>query len=491
MDSDDNTERSIENSTDASRRDEPLDWGSAREMNAIEAMMWRSEVNPQLRSTITSFAVLDRVPEWSRFVDACEWATRMAPRFRQKVVEPSLGLGTPRWVTDPDFDLHYHLRRIRPAGGATWREALLNAEQLAMTPFDRARPPWEVLLMEGLPDGRAALVTKLHHSTTDGLGATQLFGSLYSRQREHNPDKPQPAPPAPEWVRPSELLREQVGRDARSAPLGLASGVEMLGRALRDPVGRLREARAFAESVARVVADPGVAGSPLLRERSMKWRFLAFRMGFDDLRSAAKSVGGTINDAYLAGLLGAFRLYHAKLGCEIEAIPMSIPISVRKQDDPEGGNQFTGARLAGPVDIVDPAERIAEIGAIVRNLRGEPALDAMGLVAPLVARLPGPVIGALSGQVTASNDLQASNVPGFREELFVAGASIEAIYGFGPLPGCAAMVGMTSHRELFCLGVNIDRAAFTDPELFARCIVDGFGEVLALADGGGRCVRLE
>lgn len=471
------------------RRDKPLDWGRAREMNAVEAMMWRGEVVPQLRSTITSFAVLDQTPEWSRFVDACEWATRMAPRFRQKVVEPSLGLGTPRWVTDPDFDLHYHVRRIRPAGGATWREALLNAEQLAMTPFDRARPPWEVLLIEGLPEGRAALVTKLHHSTTDGLGATQLFGSLYSRQREHNPDKPQPAPPAPEWVRPSELLREQFGRDARSAPLGLLSGAEMLGQALRDPLGRLREARAFAESAARVVADPGVEGSPLLRERSMKWRFLAFDMRFDDLKRASKSVGATINDAFLAGLLGAFRLYHAKFGYELEEMPMSIPISVRKDDDPEGGNKFTGARFAGPVGIVDPAERMAEIGEIVRNLRGEPALDAMGLVAPLLARLPGPLIGAVAGQVTASNDLQASNVPGFREELFIAGASIEAVYGFGPLPGCAAMIAMTSHRDLFCVGANVDRAAFSDPEFFAQCIVDGFGEILALAEGNGDCVR--
>ncbi len=396
------------------RRDKPLEWGRAREMNAIEAMMWRGEVVPQLRSTITSFAILDCAPEWERFVDACDWATRMAPRFRQKVVEPSLGLGTPRWVNDPDFDLHYHLRRIRPAGGATWREALLNAEQLAMTPFDRARAPWEVMLIEGLPDDRAALVTKLHHSTTDGLGATQLFGSLFSRQREHNPDKPQPAPPPPEWVHPSELLRDQLGREARSAPLGLFSGAEMLARGIRDPLGRLREARAFAESAARVLSDPGAPGSPLLAERSLKWRFLAFDMPFEALRSAAKAAAGTLNDAYLASLLGAFRLYHAKFGQAIETMPMSIPISVRSEDDPEGGNKFTGARFAGPVGIVDPAERIAAIGEVVRGLRAEPALDTMGLVAPLLARLPGPAIGSIAGTFTASNDLQASNVPGYR-----------------------------------------------------------------------------
>ncbi len=211
-------------------RDQPLGWGKSKEMNAIEAMMWRGEADPRLRSTITSFGVLDCAPEWDRFTAACEWATRMAPRFQQKVVEPSLGMGTPRWVNDPDFDLHYHVRRIRPAGDATWRDALLNAEQFAMTPFDRARPPWEALLMEGLPDGRAALVVKLHHSTTDGMGATQLFSELYSSTREHNPNKPQPAPPPPEWVRSADLLRDQVERDVRSAPLGLWSGAEAMLR---------------------------------------------------------------------------------------------------------------------------------------------------------------------------------------------------------------------------------------------------------------------
>lgn len=478
------TDQSTQRDRKPSRRDKPLEWGKAREMNAIEAMMWRGESDPRLRSTITSFAVLDCTPEWDRFVNACEWASRMAPRFRQKVVEPTFGLGTPRWVNDPDFDLHYHVRRIQPGGDATWRDALVAAEQLAMTPFDKARSPWEALLIEGLPEGRAALVLKLHHSTTDGMGATQLFGQLYSRQREHNPDKPQPAAPSPEWVRPSELLRNQMGRDARSAPIGMMSGAGALLRGLRDPGRTLREARELAESAGRVLSDPGVEGSPLLKERSMKWRFIALDLDFADLRAASKTVGGTLNDAFLASLLGAFRLYHAKFGQDVDEIPMSIPISVRREDDPEGGNKFTGARFAGPVGIADPAERMREIGEIVRNARGEPALDMMGLIAPGISRLPAPAIGALSGSLTMSNDLQASNVPGFREDLFIAGAKIEAVYGFGPLPGCATMIAMTSHGSLCCVGANVDRAAVTDPEFFAQCLVDGFSEVLALAGGG-------
>jgi len=207
----------------------PLDWGASREMNALEALMWRGEADPRLRSTICSFGVLDCAPDWQRFLAACEWGTRMVPRFRQKVVEPAFGLGNPVWVNDPDFDLHYHVRRQRISGGGGWREALEAAEQIAMTPFDRARSPLEVVLFEDLPDGRAAMLLKMHHSATDGIGGFQLFSKLHSRKREHNPSKPQPDAAPPEWKTPRDVLREQLERDAR----------QMLGNARDAAAGLL------------------------------------------------------------------------------------------------------------------------------------------------------------------------------------------------------------------------------------------------------------
>jgi WS/DGAT/MGAT family acyltransferase len=398
-------------------------------------------------------------------------------------VEPAFGLGTPCWVNDPDFDLHYHVRRIRLSEGGGWRELFSAAEQAAMTPFDRARSPWEALLIEGLPDGQAALLLKLHHSTTDGMGGFQLFSKLYSPTREHNPDKPQPEAPPPEWISPTDLLVEQMSRDARAAPGDALKNAGGLLRALGRPRRTLRDASRFVTSLARVVAEPDAEGSPLLRKRSLSSHFLALDVNFSDLRAAAKQAGGTLNDAFLASLLGAFRLYHAKLGHPIEKMPMAIPISVRRDDDDEGGNKFAGARFAGPVGIADPRERIAAVGKLVRAAREEPAIDGMGLVAPALARLPGPLLGSLAGSLTKSNDLQASNVPGFRDELFIAGARIERVYGFGPLPGCATMITLVTHGDICCVAANVDPAAVTDPDLFGRCLEDGFSEVLALHEG--------
>jgi hypothetical protein len=206
-------------STVQSAGGEGIGWGLERDMNALDAIMWRAEADPILRSTILALDILETVPEWDRYLAAHDWATRMVPRFRQHVVSPAFGLGQPTWVVDPDFDLSYHVRRARLAE-PTYACLLEAVQTLAMTPFDKARAPWETVLFEGLPDGRAGYVLKLHHATTDGLGAVQLLSGLHSRTSAPNPNKPQPAAPQPE--RPSHS-RELARRAAPARP-GRAGG---------------------------------------------------------------------------------------------------------------------------------------------------------------------------------------------------------------------------------------------------------------------------
>ena len=460
--------------------DRPLDWGREREMNALEALMWRAEEDPRLRSTVCGLEELDTCPDWERFLAAHEWGTRLVPRFRQRVIEPLGGIGAPAWITDPDFDLHYHVRRVRLPPDAGWSDLLAAAEQIAMTPFDRARALWEAVLFDGLPDGRAAYLLKLHHATGDGLGIVDLLSKLHSRTRESNPDKPQPLPPVPEHRTPAQEFAHQLARDAQALPGAVAQGAVRALRVLAQPGPSVRGALRFGSSLRRVLGGGG-EGSPLLSGRSLSWRFSAFDVEFADLRAASKAVGGSLNDAYLAALLGAFRRYHDELGQPIERMPIAVPISVRAAGDAAGGNRIVGAWLGAPAGIVDPAERMRAIGALMISARGEPALDAGGMVAPALSRLPGPLISQLAGGLTKANDLQASNVPGIREDVYLAGAKIERAYPFGPLPGCATMVTLTSHGSMCCIGANVDPAAVTEPERFDRNLREGFDEVLALA----------
>lgn len=469
--------------------DAPLDWGSGDEMNAFEALMWRAEADRTLRSPVVAIEQLDVVPDWERFRAAHEWAVRMVPRFRQRVVEAPLGLGAPRWTVDPDFDLRFHVRRQRLPEGGGWAELLDAAAQVAMTPFDRTRPPWEAVLFEGLPDGRAAYVLKMHHSATDGMGALQLLSQLHAKTRDPNPNKPQPAFEPSDAITSLDALMHQVRGDVEAVPGVLREAGSGALRALKDPVGTLGEATRYGLSLRRMLTPPEAQGSPLLAKRSMSWRFAALDVPFPDLKAAGKSVGGSINDTYLAALLGGYRLYHEAMKVPVvDAIPLAIPISVRQTGDKSGGNKIASARISGPMGTVDPRARIEEVRSLILSARAEPAVNMIGLMSPALARLPGSVIAQLAGPMTKGNDLQASNVPGIGTEVYLAGARIERMYPYAPLPGCAAMITLVTHGDTGCVGVNYDAAAFTEPELFIQSLLDGFSEVLALLPNAAKPV---
>jgi WS/DGAT/MGAT family acyltransferase len=457
-----------------------LDWGGGEEMNPSETVMWRAEADRTLRSTGLLIEELDTAPDHDRFLAAHHWAVGMVPRLRQRVVEPPLGLGWPRWSTDPHFELEFHVRRTRLPAGAGWPELLGLAAQLAMTPFDRERPPWQTLLVEGLPNGRAGYLIKVHHAATDGLSGIQLLSRLHSRTRQPRAGKPQPAPPAEPPISSLDALVSQVRGDVGALPRLVRTAGSGGLRAVNDPLRTAHAATRYAGSLRRMLTPPQTTGSPLLARRGLSWKFAAIDVPFPALRAAAKAAGGSVNDAYLAALLGGYRRYHVALGAPVQTIPMTIPISLRPAEDAHGGNDITAARFAGPVATEDPRLRIQQIKAVIRSARAEPALNVVGLLAPLVARLPAPLVAPAVGPLTKGNDLQASNIPGIPDRVYLAGAAIERMYAFGPLPGCAAMITLLSHGPTACVGVNFDTASITQPKLFLDSLLEGFTEVLAL-----------
>ncbi|MGV9795031.1 wax ester/triacylglycerol synthase domain-containing protein [Gordonia sp. NPDC003422] len=459
--------------------DRPLDWANEPHMSPVDTIMWRGDTDRRMRGTISMLEIYDCTPDWDRLIAAHEWGSRMAPRFRQRVVDSPIGAGTPSWAVDPDFDLHYHVRRIRLGGDGSMRELLSTCEQLAMTALDAARPPWEGTLIEGLPDGKAAYFLKAHHALTDGLGAILGLAQLHSPTREHNPGKPQPPSPDPVHISAVDVITRQLDEEMRRIPHRIDMTIKGI-RSLASPRQALSTALRYGRSVPRVAGLVSPPGSPLLANRSISWRFSAFEVPFADLKAAATATRASINDVYLAGLLGGFRIYHEKMGTAIEAMPVAIPISVRRPEDPAGGNRIAVGRLAGPVGIADPFERVLTVREQVRAARHEPAVDLFNTLGAVMAWLPGSVLMQFSG-TTSQNDLQASNVPGIPWETYVAGAKVERMFPFGPLPGCAVMATMITHNGIACIGLNSDGAAVTDIDLFADCLVAGFDEVLALA----------
>jgi WS/DGAT/MGAT family acyltransferase len=453
----------------------PRGWGTSPGMNPLETVMWRAEAGDRrLSSNVALVEILDREPDWSRLRAAHERALAAIPRMRQRVAEPPFGIGPPRWVAVDGVDLDRHLRRraLEPPGDD--RQLLDLAAQWAHAPLDRDRPLWEAMLVTGLSGGRAAYLVKTHHSVTDGLGAVQLLARLHSRTAEPTVSTQADGGPAAPEELPRGSTVQRGDSQLRSALGGLLHPQALARRVLDTGLAAVR------------AAVPAGSASPLLSARSGEWHFDLIEVDLARLKAAAKAAGGSVNDGFIAALLGGFRRYHERSGAPVETMPVAIPVSLRSEDDPLGGNRFTGIRFTAPVGDPDPASRIEAVRGFVLTARRSAALDVVPLLAPALALLPGPVMARTSGAITAATDLQASSFPGIPYPVYIAGARITHMFPFGPLPGCAAMITMISHDGTCCVGVNIDPAAVTDPALLMECLAEGFDEVLALAAESGR-----
>jgi diacylglycerol O-acyltransferase / wax synthase len=462
--------------------------GLPEELSAFDQILHRGEGNPRTRSGIMTLEILDTTPQWERLRTRFENASRKVLRLRQKVVMPTLPTAAPRWVVDPDFNLDFHVRRVRLPEPGTMRQLLDLAEVSLQSPLDISRPLWNATLVEGLADGRSALMMHLSHAVTDGVGGVEMFASVYDLERDPPPAAAPPLP-IPQDLSPNDLMRQGLNRLPVSL-FGAARGVvggaaHAVGQVLRDPFATMGGVIDYARSGARVVG-PAADPSPLLRRRSLSTRSEAIDIRFGDLHRAAKAAGGSINDAYLAGLSAALRRYHEAFGLPVKTLPMAIPVSLRSDADAAGGNRFVGVNLAAPIGVVDPAVRIRKVRSQLTRKREERAMDMLGAIAPVLSLLPDTVLEAMAGSVVNS-DVQASNVPVYAGDTFIAGAQILRQYGFGPLPGVAMMVVLMSRSGYCTITTRYDRAAITDPDLFARCLLAGFDEVLALG-GDARAI---
>jgi diacylglycerol O-acyltransferase / wax synthase len=472
---------------------EPL---SSREMDAVDALLLRGDDDPAARSTMLGLFILDDAPDWPGVVAAFDRASRTAPRLRQRVMAPSVPISLPYWIFDPDFDLGYHVRRLRLAGSRTLRELLDLAQVQGTVPLDRSRPLWEATLVEGLDpetcSGRAALMIKTSHAVGDGIAGIAMALSLFEFERDPG-STPLQAPPAADDVTPGDLVRLRVQQlpselvdrsvdNLRCAAQAMTAVVRRPGDTATSAIDTVRTTIQWTRSLSRTLtrsAEP----SPAWQGRGQRRRYSVLEVALADLRQAGRAAGGSVNDAYLASVLAGIRRYHEKSGQPIDEIAMAVPVSLRTDNDPSSGNRFAGARFAGPAGEEDPVVRIRRIRELVTASRAEPALDALRTFAPIFARLPTAAIAGLRGRVM-THDVQVSNVPGYPVPVYFAGQRILRLYPFGPVPGVAAMIVLVSHVGVCYVGVNVDPDAVRDPELFDACLQEGFAEVLALADAG-------
>jgi WS/DGAT/MGAT family acyltransferase len=465
-------------------------------MSDADALMWSIEKDPLLRSTITTVMVFDRPIALDRLRRRVDRVSRVVPRLRQRVQGHAFSVAPPRWDVDPNFDLDYHIRHARALGPTDvddvdsqkldLRGVYDIAEPIAMQGFDRARPLWEFTLVDGLPGGRTALITKIHHSITDGVGGIRLLMELLDLDEDGDPDDPLPsapvAEPRGEGGRMIDAIVYESRRQFEQLSRVIASTALRASQLREDPLGIGTGLVETAASVVRMVSPATAPLSPLMRERSLSVRFDALRVPLKPLKQAARLVGGRLNDSFVAGVCGGLARYHRELGVEIDELRMTMPINIRNDaTELQAGNRFTPARFAVPVGIVDPIARMTAVRTLMAAQRREPALALTDSLAGLINRLPATASTGLFGSMLKGIDFVTSNVPGPPVPVYLVGARLERQVAFGPMTGAAANVTLLSYVDQLDIGVNTDPHAVSDPDLLVACLDDAFAEILALA----------
>ena len=354
------------------------------------------------------------------------------------------------------------------------------ARLAAMSGFDVSHPLWEFTLVENLTGGGAAMVMKLHHSLTDGIGGMQLLLVLFDTDSEAPVQGALPEMPVCTSSGASQLVKASIVHSGRKilgvARHGASAALPSVWRTGRHPVHSTRNLIETMCSVGRTVAPVSNTLSPIMTRRSLGRQLAMLEVGLDDLKRASAAAGGSVNDGFMAAVTGGLRRYHEHHGSSIDELRVTLPISIRTSNDPAAGNRVTLERFRVPVGEADPTARIQTIGKRCRTARDEPSVLHSNAIAGALNLLPSQAIGSMLKHI----DFLASNVPGISFPVYLAGARMTRYVPFSPTIGAALNVTLLSYNGTCGVGVTLDAAAVPDTEVFMACLAEGFEEVLAL-----------
>jgi WS/DGAT/MGAT family acyltransferase len=446
------------------------------------------------RPKLTRAMVLERVGQ----------RLHLIPRLRQRLEEPPLGIASPVWTDDVNFDLDWHIRQAslpKPGGDAELGQFVGREFSHRL---DRSRPLWEITLIEGLKGGRTALLLKAHHALVDGMAALALGALLL----DPSPEPLEIAPPEQEWAPLPYDMRKHVTKLA-TTPLTRAARPVFEGlmraldpnprRAVTDAIKAAQELRKATDVALELAKNRPTA--PMLainRTISSNRRYTIATADLATVKKVGKLAGGTINDTILAIVTGMLARYieaaeGTELPGEARMTPLKrepialVPVSVRSENESgELGNRISTIFVDLPIEESDLLARIARIHAEMSEIKDSAAIRAgeimvgmTGLAPPLVSGL---MVMAM-GQMRAFN-MVVSNMPGPQQPLYMTGVRATEIYPLAPLnPSNQGLnVGVISYDGTVCFGILADR----DLEPGLSVATDGLHAALAELEAAAR-----
>jgi len=393
-------------------------------------------------------------------------------RFRQRVVPPRTRLGSHYWETDPRFDLDIHLRRAALPEPQDQKMLQQLVSDLMSVPLDPNRPLWQFHLVEEYQGG-SALIARLHHAIADGIALMRVLLSLTD-------DGPQP---------PTEEERGRRGR--------LAKAVATARQAWQLTESAVDEGLNLLQNPGRAVdlAKLGAGGTARLGQILMRWpdpkTLFKGRLGVSkrvawseplalaDVKAVGRVTGGTVNDVLLSAVSGSLRRYLRGRGEPVQGLNFHavVPVNLRPLEGPiELGNKFGLVFLPLPIGVADVVERIAEVKKRMQELKESPEAAALFTLLNAVGMAPSEIEQILLTIFGLKATGVMTNVPGPKEQLYLAGSPLEQIMFWVPQSGRLGLgVSILSYNGEVLLGVATDAGLVPDPET----IIEGFHEEFA------------
>ena len=433
----------------------------------------------------------------------------MLPRFHCRLSEKRVhGLQRPAWVEDPSFDIRAHVRHATlpaPGDDAQLHEWLGDFWSHRL---DRARPLWEMTLVDGLADGGWMLATKTHHALVDGVASVDVGHVLLDAQRHPTPTAPASVPRPGRAATPGpgngtngvERAGDQAA-PARGNPLPGWLSPRVAARVAQAAIDTAQAAVDTARHPRRLIraGEAAVAMSEVLwqdevipsRQSSLNVpigtsrRFTSVPFALAEVKEIKGSLGGTVNDVVLAVSTGALRRLLDGRGEELEhPLRAMVPVNLRGEDHDHLGNQVTSLFVELPIGEVDVLGRYERTRAAATQLKsGTAALGGSTIV--LVAGAAPPLLHeSISKALFAARlfNITITNVPGPQIPLYGLGTRLQRILPLVPLFADHAVgMAIVSYDGELVFGINADRAATPDLHVLEAALRDEFAALLSLA----------
>ena len=397
--------------------------------------------------------------------------------FTQQLVEVPLGLDRPYWIEAPNFDLDYHLRHVAVPGDES-RVAFADlVSRIHARPLDRSRPLWECYVVDGLPDEKLGLITKIHHAAIDGISGQELLAALVDL------DAAAPVPDeVEEWSASGSTSVDDVMARAvlslamspyRMVKAGITIGrsLPVLGQLLDSvDTGTNKQGSSFVDSVTNRMSAPPTPFNKTIGPHR-RWAYVS--VSLDDVKAVKNELGLTVNDVVLGMVSGVLRRWlENNGGIPDRSLAAMVPLSVRKEGSDQFGNHVSGTVATLATHLDDPIERLKAIheGMNVAKqsqdaLPAEILTDITQVAPPAVAALASRLIAStkLADRVNLPFSVVVSNVPGPPIPIYLAGAEIKGNFPVSAIvDGVGLNVTVQSTNGMLDFGFVSDRDLVPD-----------------------------